>query len=84
MNKKKELNNKHNMIIIHTSACGKENTLVLKVKRGRVYNQCLGVENSFSKETFPKSFIFPTNHSLVLAEFGQILDAIAHSSSPYP
>ena len=46
MNKTKELNNKHNMIIRDTSACGKETTFVLKVQRGRVYNQFLGVENS--------------------------------------
>ena len=32
MNKKKDLNNKHKMIIRHTSACVKETTFVLKVQ----------------------------------------------------
>ena len=83
MNKTKELNNKHKMIIKHTSEFGKETTFVLKVQRERVYNQCLGVERLFSNEHFLKALSFPTNHLNGMIEFGHNLDAITYSSSPY-
>ena len=45
--------------------------------RERAYNLTLVVEKPFSSETFLKASILSTNCSLVLAEFGQSLDAIA-------
>ena len=45
-------------------------------ERERAYNLSLGVEKPFPSEPFLKASIFPMNCSLLLDEFGHILDAI--------
>ena len=58
------------MIIIHTNYYGKETIFAFIIKRRRVYNQFLGVENSFSNEPYLKALSLPTNNLLVLDKFG--------------
>ena len=69
----KELNNKHsdsNTIMF----MGNKPLFSLIKWRERAKNLSLGVEKPFSSEPYLKASRFPTNFSLVLAEFGQSLD----------
>ena len=71
----KEFNNKHSYLNT-IMFMGKKHLFELIKWRERAYNLSLGVEKPFSSEPFLKAPRFPTNFSLVLAEFGEILGAI--------